>query len=352
MNTLGGFVGHLTLRLGAAQPNLLRQRAPGLDRLFVGRPAAVLPEMAASLYSLCGHAHRLAARLAIAAARGEPALPDEAERRALRWHTAREQLRRLVMDWPTVMGRKQAASAAVLARCPLLRGSPHEAAYGAVADWVGSDLLGQPLRPWLAAWERDGGDWVADWCADAPTPLAALLQRCRDTAMGWPLTLRPLRVAGDEVLLREIARQAADDAFDDAPLAHGRCAETGPWTRHAEPAPADTTLWWRLASRVADLARLAGPAGGQWLDCGSLHIAPGEGLSFVETARGVLVHHVRLDGERVAGFRSVSPTDWNFHPEGMVAQALRRVREPADAEWLVLAFDPCVSHTIEELQHA
>ncbi|HJV71373.1 MAG TPA: hypothetical protein VJ693_19600, partial [Ideonella sp.] len=106
MNALGGFVGHLTLRLGAARPNLVRQRAPGLDRLFVGRPAAGLPDTVAALYSLCGHAHRLAARLAIAAARGEPAMPDEAERRALRWHTAREQVRRLVMHWPTVLGRK------------------------------------------------------------------------------------------------------------------------------------------------------------------------------------------------------------------------------------------------------
>ena len=43
-------------------------------------------------------------------------------------------------------------------------------------------------------------------------------------------------------------------------------------------------------------------------------------IAWVETARGLLVHRVALDGERIAGYRIVAPTEWNFHPAGAFAR--------------------------------
>ena len=66
-------------------------------------------------------------------------------------------------------------------------------------------------------------------------------------------------------------------------------------------------------------------------------------------ARGLLVHHVVLDGAcaRVVACRVLAPTEWNFHPIGVVAQRVSRLDGyTPDAlrqlRLLMAAFDPCV----------
>jgi coenzyme F420-reducing hydrogenase alpha subunit len=77
-------------------------------------------------------------------------------------------------------------------------------------------------------------------------------------------------------------------------------------------------------------------------------LAPGIGESRVETARGTLVHRLALDGEKVADYAIVAPTDVHFAAHGDAARWLEKVRglKRAEAErqvqLLVLAFDPCV----------
>ena len=85
---------------------------------------------------------------------------------------------------------------------------------------------------------------------------------------------------------------------------------------------------------------------------GALPLAPGEGLAWVEMARGLLVHRVRLqdsaDGPLIADARVLAPTEWNVHPQGHLAQALARL-DPADAQSaarLAVAFDPCVAFEV------
>ena len=82
------------------------------------------------------------------------------------------------------------------------------------------------------------------------------------------------------------------------------------------------------------------------------------GIAAVQTARGLLLHAVRLEDERVADYRIVAPTDWNFHPDGALARGLLGL-EVEDATTLVqraglavLALDPCVAFRIEVAGHA
>jgi hypothetical protein len=98
--------------------------------------------------------------------------------------------------------------------------------------------------------------------------------------------------------------------------------------------------------------RLAGPGGDELLALGALSLGPGEGLAWVEMARGLLVHRVRLedsaDGPRLADARVLAPTEWNVHPAGTLARALEAL-DPADAASaarLAVAFDPCVAFDI------
>ncbi|MEO8675366.1 MAG: nickel-dependent hydrogenase large subunit, partial [Casimicrobiaceae bacterium] len=65
------------------------------------------------------------------------------------------------------------------------------------------------------------------------------------------------------------------------------------------------------------------------------------------------LHHVVIDGGRVAAYRIVAPTEWNFHPAGALVRGLatlaandepRLVRE---ARLAVQALDPCVACCVE-----
>ena len=93
----------------------------------------------------------------------------------------------------------------------------------------------------------------------------------------------------------------------------------------------------RLIARLVDLLRLAAPGGAHWLAEGALPLARGEGIAWTEMARGLLVHWVRArDGRRgptraCARYRVLAPTEWNFHPHGVLAQALAALRGAGDA---------------------
>ena len=83
----------------------------------------------------------------------------------------------------------------------------------------------------------------------------------------------------------------------------------------------------------------------------------GIGVARVLTARGVLLHRVELDGERVVGYTIVAPTEWNFHPCGTLATEWEGRRFDSETGLLrvlraaVLALDPCVAYRIG-VEHA
>ena len=69
----------------------------------------------------------------------------------------------------------------------------------------------------------------------------------------------------------------------------------------------------------------------------------------VETSRGLLAHVVTLERGVVKRWRTVAPTEWNFHPEGPLASALRGLPAEGLAEQAALAvtaLDPCVGHEV------
>ncbi len=348
------FAGSLQLWPGRPVPNIARSRPLGLARLWRGQPAQALPGLLGALFTLCGHAHRLAARQAVAAAQGRPAAASDADRHVLHAHTAREQARRVTLDWAALAQQPAAPALQALQAMPLAADS------AALAAWLQREVLAMPAATWLAR-VRDGGEaWLADWCAHAPTPTARALNAGRTALQGIAFDAVSLRLHDAAALRQQLASDlagAAGEAFVAAPVTALGCADTAAWSRAAAPRPAGPQgAWLRLAGRLVDLAQLAAPAtGARWLDSGACPTGPGEGLAWVETARGLLIHWVRLDGERVAECRVLAPTDWNFHPSGALARALATTRSAAVAEWLVGVFDPCVAHRLvieQEPAHA
>jgi len=403
-----------------------------------GRPADQAPTLLPGLYALCGGAHRLAARHALAAARnpasGAPrtatlagiggtlgsqgprdaggadsaqadATADTnadatADAQALRLDTLREHLRRLWLDAPRALAAGAAATAAPaaadLAAAPFMRTASDlgdTATEAAARRWIEAHVLQRDAEAWLAAWDADAASHADRWVATAQTWPARWLGTVRRLLGEQAAPCRPLRAAASEAGLRALADALRQQpAFALAPTEGSLPAETGCWTRLADPRLTTTAataatapmqpLWLRHAARIAELARLVTTHGAWWLAQGrfspvSTTSAPNlptsgpqtvaadterrtpplrEGLGWCEMARGLLVHWVRLDADdRIAAYRVLAPTEWNFHPEGSAAQALVACAGGAPATGVDMAqllataaaYDPCVELRLE-----
>jgi len=379
MNELDLISGRLLLRPGADEPIACERPMVGaalMRRLTEGRRAALMPELVGSVFTLCAAAQRTCSRLAVGAALGVREGPEtiEAERRLVALATAREHLQRFALDLPRLVPRAGVEpDTAWMRDAPVLALPTHgvastvlASAAAALPGWLERRLFGLPCASWLERWRAAPDAWLAEWAATtAPRhPFARWLDAVRVSAQITLLPCRPLAVlaAGPEGARELAAALAADADFAERPLWQGAPAETGPWTRAARTLDAES-LWLRLGARLADLAAIALD---EPLAAGALAVAPGEAIGWCEMSRGLLMHWLRLedgaphalhalhpDSARVATYRVLAPTEWNFHPEGSLARALAAGRLDADeARLAALTLDPCIRLDIVEQPHA
>jgi hypothetical protein len=377
---LDTLAGRLAVHPGSAQPLAGSRPVIGaalMQRLTHGMPALQLPQRLASVFSLCGTAHRLTSARALRAALGQPEDPAQQAREdlLLRLWTAREHLQRLAIDLPRqVPVQGVAANTAWLRSSPLLNlpeaaaaesGAAFEQALlqqqQALLAWLEQGVFGQSAAQWLASWESETADRshgarsdtapsaLQHWCATHTHPVARWLHAVRPLAIAMQWPVRSLNVLDEgEPGLRLLAARLFDEPdFALKPLWQAAAAETGCWTRQALP-PAlrqPRSPWARWLARLAELLHLARP--GPWLRFGALRLKDGQSLAWTEMSRGLLLHGVHLHGEgagaKVLRCRVLAPTEWNFHPDGTLAlwlaQRGRTTREVAAA---VAALDPCV----------
>ncbi|MBP9905432.1 MAG: nickel-dependent hydrogenase large subunit [Rhodoferax sp.] len=419
MSGFAGLAGSYTLHPGAAVSITGHRPVLGqglLTRLLRGQSGDQVERTLAALFTLCSHAHRRAARLALNAAR----LPDqvalsEPSALLLTPETVRDHLRSIALDWPRQLAQldlvngenyisnqplaqdgsapKDIDSEALnwLRACPLPLAQPAQAlnevqtqeVLMALHAWLQDCVLHQPLEDWLA--HHRAPEVLAHWCHSrtADLPPARFLAACHTQAsalslQGLSLEVLDLDAPTQAVLLADLAQHITTQAgFAQFPTWSGQCQETGPWTRlrHRLPSTdgqsaAATSAWTRLASRWLELIELvflgtqrahdAGFLGSDSnfhakhlppapLASGALNLAPGQAIAWVEMARGLLLHWVQLDEQgKVADYRVIAPTEWNFHPEGALALALSALPpDDAASAWvLAAAYDACVECSV------
>lgn len=326
---LARLAGSLRVRPGQ-RPALVGGRPALAGRLLRGQPMQAATQRLPLLYSLCGRAHRIAAGLAVQAAQHGVAEPDAQARQALHEENRREHLRVLLLDWPRLLGDTPV--------------SPPGLDLPLDAWFEGS------ARNWLGHWQADPRQALQDWSGRGQHALARLMQGCRELADTQLLPVRPL--PADALTLREIGQQlAGQEHFVSAPEVHGEPCETGAWTRARDTAAQrHDTAWLRLGARLADFVALS-QADTPALAAGALPLGPGQAIAWCETARGLLLHRVHLQGETIHDYQVLAPTEWNLHPRGTLARALEDL--PLDgstrrrAELLLAVFDPCLGYELD-----
>lgn len=338
---------------------------PQAAQVLTGRGASEAVKLVPLLFSICAHAQQVAASAAGEAALGVRIDAAEAARRERRvlLESIQEHLWRLLLDWPPLFGfqPERELFAAWHRRC-----TPGAAADAAACRRLAADLLqlcDENLLPYpLAQWGkltepaslRDGRAF-----GNLSPLLRALFEfdapRDDDTlpALLPPLSAREFAARWPDA---DCATFARAPTFDGAPRETGALAQRQREPLFAALIESGRRLLARVVARIGALLASAralaeGQAAQQPVD--SHAAGAGIGLACVQTARGLLMHRVQMNGDRIASYAIVAPTEWNFHPAGALAREARGRRFADEAgllRWLraaVLALDPCVAYRVE-----
>ncbi|MCP3867030.1 MAG: hypothetical protein GY703_02835 [Gammaproteobacteria bacterium] len=377
--------GQLSIRLGVTDKAVDRvsiesNRPVHASRVLNGKDVSESQQLIPLLFAVCGTAQSCAGVRACEQALGFPAAERMQQLRdsLVSMETLREHLWRILLDWPSITDAEKdsegvteitrilydfrqalglsgdpftvggtefrADSGALMAVRERVRGLLRIRVYSVVpGEWLGIE---DPER--LLAWAERRG-----------TVAARLIHRLVQT--GWGAV-----GACDSTPLPPLSEQQLHVAFRQSgyvkyPRWNGNCCETSAMTRVESrlleelKAVYGNGLLVRLVARLTEMAQLAerlpvGPldSGGRALSSGT---AVNPGIGQVAAARGQLVHRVELSGITVCNYQILAPTEWNFHPEGVVAQALSTLRGDPErveqqARLLISAVDPCVGYRL------
>jgi len=290
---------------------------PDAAMVLRGRTADQAVQLLPLLFALCGQAQARAAVLALAAARGEefaPRLDPDVQREVMREH-----LWHCLLDLPPLLGKAALQQEFI--------SSVKWAAEGNRADVLA--LLNNPR-------------------------IAALYQGLQQSEEPHLLPARMLPRLDARGSLAEWPRLTAE--FCRLPNWRGMAVETGAIARQQQTAEnIESSFNSRWRARFAELMEWA--AGNARLGAGgtvsAIPVAPGIGRSLAETARGLVMHEIVLDGEHVAEYLIVAPPEGNFHPLGVLAARLLG-QDAGDRDALqqhvaraIAALDPCVPWELE-----
>jgi uptake hydrogenase large subunit len=356
---------------------------PEAARALLGKTLEQVLSSVPLLFTLCGNAQAYAALLACRAAMGMAADPeaDAARDLLVQQETLREHAWRILLDWPGLVGLEpdKKAVAALLKFDALFKrhlfqdGEAYRLDSRLDIDAMPFTRLTAELEALIDAAifkgrlagfrtitnETQLRDWLRQNDA-LPASLLSDLYNRNWTAIGQN-DIACLPELEAEALNRQMRNEDLT-AFCRTPRWLGRCFESTPLARQrSHPLIAGlqnrygNSLMVRFLARLLEVAaipRRLSRFDGQKAMSAIAPNADGIGLAQVQAARGLLIHRLELRHGRVYDYRIVAPTEWNFHPEGAVAQGLKRLEaeDPnalrRQAELLINAVDPCVRYNL------
>ena len=349
---------------------------PRLDALLRGKSVAQAAEIIPMLFSVCRRAQGTAAASALAAAQGAPADQGAQWReRLVLCEALMELLWRFLLDLPAILDAKTDPGLLAQLRKRLAASTavePDEAAWQifmiGFEQTVRRALLGSASAYWHDICEVES---LMRKLAREDTTTAKVLLECWHGSGRWGGSEIALMPQANRLnVLAELAPGLESDAeFAQFPHWRGELMETGALARMRHHPMLNelllqegTSVMARLLARLVEVGelfmRLRTPSSEAeaWVQWATLR--SGVGLAWVQTARGLLMHWVELDGAgTIANYRIVAPTEWNFHPAGPCVQGLigkdagSAEQAQRNAELMVQALDPCVAYEIE-VEHA
>jgi Ni,Fe-hydrogenase I large subunit len=391
VNVEGEIIIELRRQQGRIETVAIRSSRPlQLTHLFEGKTVQELLNMVPLLYSVCATAQASAAAQACRQAMSinRNARVELTEEMLVTVETAREHLWRILIDWSnfaniavdrllvaSVANLLPSAKHACFKESDLFTLRPNlmvdqeklSSVIEQIGKTAGDAIFSVPPVDWygLASIE----DFEA-WLEKTTTPTSTLLRRIMDEQSAHMADggAHPLPAIDLQAISLRLAQEDADQ-FVATPDWNGAVCETTPLTRMmTHPLLQQFSklygfgLLTRLVARLLELASIPAKLQQQLqaliqdpvdVDNTLSVMATDEGMGQVEAARGRLIHRAVVREGVIAGYQIVAPTEWNFHPQGVVARGLQTL--PAQeldvlkqhADLFINAVDPCVGYRLE-----
>ncbi len=351
-------------------------------QMFIGKSPEQVLAIMPMVFIICGVAQSRAALSAFQHNLTIDKDPKQEIAREILVHieTAREHLMRLFLDWPNLLNmscdkssllfingliekfrRKLFGNEKIFSLTnPEIKSNNVHKLVQSFDHFLQEHLFSMPCQNWLH--NRDIVDWMNKTDTLAATAIE-IIQHMGPCAFA-NLTPRHLPELCDEELLK---RFNADDAeqFIAQPNWLGNHFETTclsrqfnkPLLKSLAEFP-ENALVLRWISRLVELAETPEKLS---LLCTMLQNEDysayqfpdiNSGISQIETARGRLIHRVEMDKGLVSQYQILAPTEWNFHPKGIVAESLALINSrdrneiSTLAHLFINAIDPCVGYEL------
>ena len=388
MNPEGQILIEMEAHSGQCNAVSIRSTRPVLaSRIMIGKH----PEQALSifplLFSVCGVAQARASICAIQQQLDITTQPTDEHARdlLLLGETAREHMLRLLIDWPELFDypRNNRLLPFVAGLLQDLRQTLFQDGNAFMLDSVlqldaprltdlidqlerhlATTIFQQPLPEWLAMESlSDIQRWVQHSDSIAAHSIAMILKnRWGDQGACASEALPPL----DASALYQQFSSAQARNFIAQPDWHGNLHETTSLSRQqshtlisALTGEHGNGLITRWMARLVELAGIPAQMRTRLLKIenhsgdriGSNEAAP-LGIAQVEAARGRLIHRVVIDQQRISEYQILAPTEWNFHPRGLIQQSLANIRATDQQQLrhlsrlMINAIDPCVGYDL------
>lgn len=362
-------------------------------RVFQQKSPTEVISLIGLMYNICGIAQGRAAQLALSQAlcHQQDSHLQYLNDTLVMIETVREHLCRITLDWPGFLNEQanQSGLAHLIRQLNVIKQKLQ--CYDVMTDAsvsttdieyeltemivkimavLQTTIIGQPLDCWR---ELEDITSLSRWIDGTDTISARLMQYLKAT--GWENlganSVKSLPDLSATDLNKSLTKDNADQ-FIAQPTNNEQCYETTPLARQ-QNAPLiinclkayGNGLLSRIVARVHELVTIvdqlrtaaANRFRSERVDhTTELSLPLGVGIGQVEAARGHLIHRVELKNEQVKRYQILAPTEWNFHPEGVLAKALlsltshdhRTIKQ--QAALLINAIDPCVGYQLRIIE--
>ncbi len=368
------------------------------SRVFIGKSVNESLTMLPLLFSICGVAQACAGVRACEQAQGlkVPLHIEQVRNKLVMMETLREHLWRILLDWPILLDKQLLGEQSLkqpLQTQDMSEIIKHQQDYRKLLTTGSNPFLldqklpsvkienCQPIKKlsqlleksifalspakWL---EIDSIEKLQYWFESSETIAAKFLMKINQNQ--WQSLgcnnikgLLPLETKNLEVKIVDIDTlytQFENENFVKQPQWQDKCCETSSLTRVDSPLLQILHCQWgnglitRLVAKLTEMAQIAEellddtenptPAISQ-----NQCEIQASGIGIVSAARGFLMHQVSIAHGQIKKYQILAPTEWNFHPQGVVTQSLAGLQGDTDqinsqAELLINAIDPCVGY--------
>jgi len=363
--------------------NISSTRPQSISRIFVGENCSQVLEMVPLIYSVCAAAQSRASLLAIESQQKIAVDPmkEMAREIIVLMETAREHLLRIFLGWSDLFHQDKkdlplpfVSQLVILTKQALFKnGNAFSLNSELSIDKNAMRRLLERLKQYLKEWiykipvlnwnKFNQLDQLTKWCEQhdsiATKSITEIIQKqfsqqCASTCLALPEL--------NHLELTNRLKSKDVNQFMAQPDWNSQNYDTSPLSRQINHPLIQSLfnhhkngLLTRWVSRLVELSSIPEKIDDllNLSDKPSLLSAHSAmGLGIVEAARGRLIHRAEVVDNIITEYQIIAPTEWNFHPQGLVKQSLNNISlDNLDeirhlSHLLINAIDPCVDYQL------